>query len=510
MESYSFMEQFLASPGLCHIVKNISRNLDGKSLANCRLVSQSWKVLVDNERNWLIFQLEHITNKKRTCIYEPKMKSTILEEFPEWEKVVEEFTRNQSTPKLKEFVNHMWTYFNKEEILDNPFHDAIKKSNIDFVNLLENCGIDLNMENEDGWTPMHSACRYGNIEMVKLMIKLFSTFDATIKTFDGFTIFHLAAHNSDPQILMLLFDTFKFEDIKDDYDWTMFHHAVAYGSIETVQFLIASQQKIGLNIEETTNFGETIFHLAAKNQDPQVLKTILDTFFYDHEDSKDEEGFTMIHCAVQEGPKETIEFLLESRKKYGFNLEGRTHDGQTILHLACEFRDIEIVDLVTKELMDVGSDIDFHTRVYGYTPLHFACMNSEGSNVAIKLLERLPHRIHDLGSHGEHVLHLACKDGNLELLEFIFGNPDFAINYNVVDQNGMTPLHVACDNEQLKIVEFLLDNSKEIGLDIEKRDNLQNTPEDLAKFNQGDEIGELLRIHRKTQQMKRKYDVAFA
>ena len=71
------MEQFLASPGLYHIVTNISRNFDAKDLAKCRLVSQAWKDIVDNDRNWWIFQLEHMKIKKRSV---NGWKSTILRE----------------------------------------------------------------------------------------------------------------------------------------------------------------------------------------------------------------------------------------------------------------------------------------------------------------------------------------------------------------------------------------------------------------------------------------------
>ena len=416
MASHSFMEQFLASPGLCHIVKNISRNFGVKDLAKCRLVSQAWKDIVDNDRNWLIFQLEHMNNKKRRV---NGVKSTISRRCPGWQKVVEEFTTNQSLPKLKEFVRHMWTYFNKEKALFNPFHDAIKESNIEFVNLLEDCSIDLNFKGEEnGTTPMYLACRHGNLELVKLIITLFPTYEANLKTYGelgAFTIFHLAAQNSDSQVLMLLFDTFKFEDIEDEDGWTMFHHAVECGSLETLQFLIASQQKIGFNAEETTRYSETIFHLAAHNQDPQVLKTILNTFLF--EDKKDLDGWTMIHHAVQMGSNETLQFLLDLQQELGFNLEERTDGGRTILHIACWCRDFEIVDLVIEALTKAGSDIDLGTQddEFKYTPLQFASQNSRCSNVAIKLLEKFPQRIYDLGNYGQHILHFACKDGNLEV-----------------------------------------------------------------------------------------------
>merc|ERR1712115_620403 len=44
------MEEILENPGLCHIVMNISRYLDPKSLAQCRAVCYSWQDLIDNDR----------------------------------------------------------------------------------------------------------------------------------------------------------------------------------------------------------------------------------------------------------------------------------------------------------------------------------------------------------------------------------------------------------------------------------------------------------------------------
>ena len=63
----SIMEELLENEGLDFIVKNISSFLDAKSLAQCRLVCQSYRNLIDNDRQWLIFQLEHIQKQKNLC-----------------------------------------------------------------------------------------------------------------------------------------------------------------------------------------------------------------------------------------------------------------------------------------------------------------------------------------------------------------------------------------------------------------------------------------------------------
>ena len=46
----SIMEELLENEGLYFIVKNISSFLDAKSLAQCRLVCQSYRNLIDNDR----------------------------------------------------------------------------------------------------------------------------------------------------------------------------------------------------------------------------------------------------------------------------------------------------------------------------------------------------------------------------------------------------------------------------------------------------------------------------
>ena len=87
-----------------------------------------------------------------------------------------------------------------------------------------------------------------------------------------------------------------------------------------------------------------------------------------------------------------------------------------------------------------------------------------------------------------------CKYGLLDLLKFIVENPDFNIDFNVVNQYGNTPLNIACYNGQFEVAKFLLDNSNEKEIDIYKKNNYQQTAEDLARFKGHKDILELLEI----------------
>ena len=423
------MEELLANQGLCHIVENISSYLDPKSLAQCRVVCQSWKDSIDNDRQWLIFQLEHIHKQEKIFIDflskdNSEGKASIEARFPEWYHFFKAVTRRQNIPELKEFLKHMWIYFRNDSMsyYRTPLHEAAAESNIVFAQLLIDSGIDLEMKNPDGWTPLHYACNHAQIEMVQLLFKYMPAFDATSKTNKDRTIFHCAAVNSDPQVLKMILNTFRFEDIRDHVRWTMLLYAVRFGAKETIRFVIESRHNLGINVEVTDN------------------------------------------------------------------------QGSTILHLACRHRDIEIVDLVHNALEDINSDIDFDTRSdLQDTPLHEAVSNAS-SDVAIHLIQRFPNKINVRGQQDRPLLHYACHYKNMGFLKHIFRNPDYDIDYNAVDEEGLNGLHHACTGGDIKVVSFLLKNSNEMGLDIFKQGNGQASAEYYARRDGRMDILELLEI----------------
>ena len=383
------LEALLLNPGLSHIVSNISRFLDVKSMAQCRLVSQAWKDVIDNQREWLIFQLDYINRSKKNFFSCSSDSFSIMEKFPEWHGIIETFIKVKSISRLKDFVNYLWIYFEDEEVnRPNPLHYAIVNSNIGFVQLLIEVGIDLNMRNRSGKNCLHVACEKGSIEMVQYIISHFD-FDPTLKTKDGRTIFHFAAMNENCDVAKLICSKFKFDNCPD------------------------------------------------------------------------EEGLTPLYTALAMfAPIETVKFLLESRHVFGIDLDTRTRKTQgTILHFACLYRDIEIIDLIYKELQSANSSIDFDTRNNDLkTPLQCAYENTDYIDTAVNLLQMFPGKVNapDNLNNGMNMVHFVCEEGNLELLKALHQNPSFDIDYNVVDEEGFTPLHLACNEGHLEVVKFLL------------------------------------------------------
>ena len=414
------MEKLLSNPDLSLI---ISRCLDLKSLAQCRLVCRTWKESIDNDRPWWNHQLEFIHTTKKTFVKPTNTKSrlmTIKEKFPEWLALIEQASIQQRAPVpwLREFVRQMWTYFREDTRFGlNPLQEAVAKSKVEFVQLLIDGEIDLTKLSLK-WKLLQFALCFGNFDIVRLLLQHIPAIDATSNISNGATIFQMATTNPDSQVLKLVLNKFKLSDV-------------------------------GTNARGI---------------------------------------WKIIQKAVTDLSKDTIQVLLESRE-IRLKKEAWSNNGCTILHLACQKRQIDIIDLVFNALKDIKSDIDFDTQDRTEsTPIHYACEN-KNSDVAIQLLQRYPEKVNDLGYNNWHLLHYACRYGHLKVVKYLFENPNFNIDFNAVSVNGWTPLHHACYHGRSGVVKYFLKNAEAKEIDITRKIFYhQQTAADLARLKEHDKI----------------------
>merc|ERR1711963_705144 len=173
------------------------------------------------------------------------------------------------------------------------------------------------MKNSIGWTPMHYACRFGNNKMVKLLAKTLPYFDTTLRTDKGFTIFHLAVCNLDLKVPKLILNTFRFKDIKDEFGKTMIHHAIVKGSKRLIQSLLESRKEIEFNLEERTNKGLTILHLACGHRDIEIIDLVFSPLVEMSSDidfdTQAFEQLTPIHYACRQGHLALIKYLFKKK-----------------------------------------------------------------------------------------------------------------------------------------------------------------------------------------------------
>ena len=271
-------------------------------------------------------------------------------------------------------------------------------------------------------------------------------------------------------------------EISDPTGLSPMHIACRSGSLEMVQMLIDSIPTF--DSSDLTDDRSTIFHFAVQNPDIEVTKIIFEKYSFTFNDVTNDTGITVLHNAVAFGPKNTIIFLLDKYLQVNQQcLEARTDVGDTLLHLACNFRDIQVVNIVYNTLFFSESNIDFDTQNdFGYMPLHLTFSNELSDTLAEQVLRMYPETIHIVDEDNLHMLHWACALGDINLVKCIseFISEFFEIDFNVTDNDGNTPLHHACMNSQVQIVQYLTQIADEKSIDINMMNNDQMTPADLA------------------------------
>ena len=83
----------------------------------------------------------------------------------------------------------------------NPIHDAAQQGNLAGVQAELDKGVDVDLKNDNGWTPLHYAAYGGKKEIVELLIAKNANVNAKV---DGRTPLHYAALKGHKEIAELL------------------------------------------------------------------------------------------------------------------------------------------------------------------------------------------------------------------------------------------------------------------------------------------------------------------
>lgn len=88
--------------------------------------------------------------------------------------------------------------------IQQDFHEAVRKGDqSEWIRLLRNCvGVNVNVFDGDGQTPLHQSVIEGNLEMVKLLVQLGA--DVRLTNRDGWNALHIATYGGHDDIVLYL------------------------------------------------------------------------------------------------------------------------------------------------------------------------------------------------------------------------------------------------------------------------------------------------------------------
>lgn len=134
--------------------------------------------------------------------------------------------------------------------------------------------------------------------------------------------------------------------------------------------------------------------------------------------------------------------------KGDISVHSRDGAGDTLLHHACRYGDLESARI----LIDAGADVNA-TGEHGATPLHMAAKNGTSPELVRYLLEKGAF-IEARDANNDRPIHLAIplKDSVVQLLV------DAGVDVNAKGALGMTALHIAAAEGSELTVGLLLEN----------------------------------------------------
>ncbi|XP_042726709.1 ankyrin-2 isoform X35 [Lagopus leucura] len=316
-----------------------------------------------------------------------------------------------------------------------PLHIAAHYGNVNVATLLLNRGAAVDFTARNGITPLHVASKRGNTNMVKLLLDRGGQIDA--KTRDGLTPLHCAARSGHDQVVELLLERGAPLLARTKNGLSPLHMAAQGDHVECVKHLLQHKAPV----DDVTLDYLTALHVAAHCGHYRVTKLLLDKRA--NPNARALNGFTPLHIACKKNRIKVMELLV----KYGASIQAITESGLTPIHVAAFMGHLNIVLL----LLQNGASPDV-TNIRGETALHMAAR--AGQVEVVRCLLRNGALVDARAREEQTPLHIASRLGKTEIVQLLLqhmAHPDAATT------NGYTPLHISAREGQVDVASVLLE-----------------------------------------------------
>ncbi|XP_056651782.1 ankyrin-3 isoform X2 [Monodelphis domestica] len=327
-----------------------------------------------------------------------------------------------------------------------PLHIAAHYGNINVATLLLNRGAAVDFTARNDITPLHVASKRGNANMVKLLLDRGAKIDA--KTRDGLTPLHCGARSGHEQVVEMLLDRAAPILSKTKNGLSPLHMATQGDHLNCVQLLLQHN----VPVDDVTNDYLTALHVAAHCGHYKVAKILLDKKA--NPNAKALNGFTPLHIACKKNRIKVMELLL----KHGASIQAVTESGLTPIHVAAFMGHANIVS----QLMHHGASPNT-TNVRGETALHMAAR--AGQSEVVRYLVQNGAQVEAKAKDDQTPLHISARLGKADIVQQLLQQ---GASPNAATTSGYTPLHLSAREGHEDVASVLLDNGASLAITTKK------------------------------------------
>uniref|UniRef100_A0A8C2M3W6 Ankyrin 3, epithelial n=1 Tax=Cricetulus griseus TaxID=10029 RepID=A0A8C2M3W6_CRIGR len=327
-----------------------------------------------------------------------------------------------------------------------PLHIAAHYGNINVATLLLNRAAAVDFTARNDITPLHVASKRGNANMVKLLLDRGAKIDA--KTRDGLTPLHCGARSGHEQVVEMLLDRAAPILSKTKNGLSPLHMATQGDHLNCVQLLLQHN----VPVDDVTNDYLTALHVAAHCGHYKVAKVLLDKKA--NPNAKALNGFTPLHIACKKNRIRVMELLL----KHGASIQAVTESGLTPIHVAAFMGHVNIVS----QLMHHGASPNT-TNVRGETALHMAARSGQAE--VVRYLVQDGAQVEAKAKDDQTPLHISARLGKADIVQQLLQQ---GASPNAATTSGYTPLHLSAREGHEDVAVFLLDHGASLSITTKK------------------------------------------
>ena len=356
-------------------------------------------------------------------------------------------------------LNLSWPYTVYEENYETEF---------EYIRHRRQTQLYFGKSNTYGDTPLHTACRYGFLNIIKYLM------DAVWFSIDLTSLLHVACLNGHADVIdyllrreschqkpcefqlhneeLLHYHSSVYEPRYKSHSTlapqhtktTLLHTACQCGNFSLARTLLAqySYSSVAKNAS-----GDTPLHCACISDAMDIVDLLVAECGELHT-CQNSNGDTPLHIACEWGAFNAANTFVTVLKS---NTKTRNNSGETPLHLACKYDRLDICKLL---IADDSCDVTTQTSKTKETPLHIACCGAAPDLVKC-LLEKCSSNQDIPDEYGDTPLFNACRSGNVDIVQLLTGRYCDPLYINTQTQE--TPVHIACRMQQLDIMRVLLD-----------------------------------------------------
>ena len=286
--------------------------------------------------------------------------------------------------------------------------------------LLEVPGIDVNAASTLPASPLYTAVKRGDLEIIKLLVEAGA--DLTLRgDVHENTMLMTAAYSNSSEIIKYFIEKGLEVNLKNKLGWTALHIAASnltdfMGNLENVKTLVLA----GADIDVGSNDGSTpLMYAVLSNDNTDVVEYLLEQGA--DVNAVNSYGSTALFIAASKGKLEMARTLVMA----GVDIHAVDHKHQNALMMASIFGKNDVVQYLLERGADINSeDVD------GLSPLHFAAGNN----------------------------------GNLETTKTLLKH---GANIEGTTNTGATPIMSAILSSKTEIIQYLIDEGAEVNVDGE-------------------------------------------